>query len=410
MGGLDPLGVFLKERRERLGLSLQQVCRRAGRLGVPLSPSHLLRLERGKMPRADHLAVLCRVLGVPSWQALDLAALSGENAIRVSAEAGAGVRELLAAGDEQVARGRLARARVRFLVARLRAREEGDRPGELAATGRIAWVDLHEGRFAAALLGFAEVLEAEDAYPEDRDAARVRLFRLHVRLGWREQARALAGELREMAVDRRRPALARAGAWCALAVFEERFGDRGEAASCWRAAMRLLARAGHERERVRAALGHVDLLIAGEEWKEAVRLARDLERRTRKAELAGLRPNVLERLGRALVLAGRPEAAVPWLKELAELAADRGDEGRWAAALAWEARARWMLGEEDAARSLLRVIADAADVEGDPETARVIEELRPVVRDPGPVDGPGGGDGATGGQRSARRPRAGGAA
>ena len=55
------LGGMLKERRTALGLSLGQASRKAEAVGVPVSPSQILRIENGRtVPRADHLVGLAR--------------------------------------------------------------------------------------------------------------------------------------------------------------------------------------------------------------------------------------------------------------------------------------------------------------------------------------------------------------
>ena len=409
MGGLEGLGALFRSRREELGLSLHEVSRRAEQLGVQLSISQVRRIERGAMPRADHLVALCRVYGLPERQVHDVVLASGDRAVRVEALRETDPEKLLERGDELVGEGKMSRARARYLLARALAREAGDRVRELAATARLAWVDMYDGHYAAALFGFAAVVEAKDAAPEDREIARIRLLRLHVRMGWREHARALAPTVREIARDGSRSANARAGAWSAVAVYEGEYGDLEAAIGAWRTAMRLLARARKERERIRAGIGFLDFLLEREMASEAVRVARELERRSRKPGLRGVRADVVARLGRALVLAGRPKQAITWITEGGELAKDAGDLQEVVRALAWECRARAALGDRKAARDALqaarREAAGLAEIEAD--TARLLVSLEAQLA-PEPPDDRGAmhlpaGEGAPG-SRGYRRP------
>lgn len=173
--------------------------------------------------------------------------------------------------------------------------------------------------------------------------------------------------------------------------------------------MRLLARARKERERIRAGIGFLDFLLEREMASEAVRVARELERRSRKPGLRGVRADVVARLGRALVLAGRPKQAITWITEGGELAKDAGDLQEVVRALAWECRARAALGDRKAARDALqaarREAAGLAEIEAD--TARLLVSLEAQLA-PEPPDDRGAmhlpaGEGAPG-SRGYRRP------
>ncbi len=333
------LGEFLRRRREGLGYSINGVSRRLDEMGVGLSASQVRRIEAGAVPRADHLAALCHLYGVPAGYVHDLLLACGEASVRFHAEERSPA-ELLEEGMELAREGREDRARARFLAALAKITEE-ERPAEeaWAAHLRLAWLDCRQGYWDSLIFRCLEALASREASPRDRDVARCLLLRAFSRERWLEFAAGFVRAVEKVARDAERDPMLRAQAWAALARYHRVRGALDAAVDSARRAGRLYGRAGAKVERFQVAFEVADALLGAGRIADAVRELRGLERGTRAAGLKGPRLGVLWRLGRALVAAGRPEAAIPFLEEADSLAADLSREESRFRARAWLHRA-----------------------------------------------------------------------
>ncbi len=403
MGGSPFLGEVFRSRRRELGWSLEGVAARVRDLGTSLSASQLQRIEGGQVPRADHLAALCRVYGLPEGNVLDLLLAEGERRVRLGTVRERSVEELVAEGDRLLATGRYDRARVRYVRAKARVLEDGDAGAASRIDVRLAWLDQRAGFHEAAFHRAARLAESDDVPGEVRAPALAVAFRALVRRGWLELAGGLVPALERLAGNRRVPAVTRAAARAGLASWWQARGDLERALAAQREAVELLGRAGARRERMRATLDLADLLEAAGDRRGAIARLRAVERATRGAELRGLRPEALKRLGIALVRAERFEDGLRILEEAEEVARDFGRAETRYVVRAWMHEALGALGREKEARVLAGWLARRAARHAD------LAEARAFLR-----DGSGGGGKSSGrawvdgerepGAQPARRP------
>ncbi len=372
MDGVLSVGELLRDRRRELGWSLAGVAGKLDDLGVSISTSQLQRIEQGQVPRADHLAALCRVYGPPEGQLLDLLLVSGDRRVRTKAD---GTPEaLVARGDELLAAGRYDRARAKYVAALAKLRDENLQE-KAAIQLRLAWLDGREGFHESAFHRAIRLVENEALSDEVRAPARVLVFRNMVLLGWLVTAEGFATTIENLAAARSVDVGTRAAALAALALWHQARGDRSRAIEIQARAVEMFGRAGAEREKLRVALGLVDLLVEARERRAALSRLRAIERATRKAELRGLRPEVLRRLGTMLAENGRFAEALRVLEEAEDVARDMGRHEPLFRARAWRRRVLLALGEAKSARALekwlVRHAARHADV---PEAREFLEE------------------------------------
>ena len=372
MDGVLSVGELLRDRRRELGWSLAGVAGKLDDLGVSISTSQLQRIEQGQVPRADHLAALCRVYGLPEGQLLDLLLVSGDRRVRTKAD---GTPEaLVARGDELLAAGRYDRARAKYVAALAKLPDE-DREEHARVQLRLAWLDVRAGFHESALHRAIRLVE-NGALPEEmRAPARTILFRSIVALGWLDTASLLLPVVEEMTRRRAIPVATRAAAFAGIASLRRARGDLPGAIAAQERCIELLGRGGLQREKLRASLDLVDLLSEAGNRRGALARLRTIERATRRAEFRGLRPEVLRRLGSMLVEGDRFAEAVPVLEEAEDAARDLGRSESFFRARAWRRKALLSLGERRAASALEKWLAARAPRHADvPEAREFLEE------------------------------------
>ncbi len=372
VGGLVSVGRWFREKRRELGWSLAGVVQRLEDLGVRISTSQLQRIEQGQVPRADQLAALCRVYGLPDGQVLDLFLVLGDRRVRLEPEGKP--PELVARGDELLAAGRYDRARARYAAALtlLPLEETLDRA---RVRLRLAWLDGRQG-FAESAFQRAVRLAEDPELPEEiRAPARTILLRSMVSLGWLEMAGHLAPAIEALAGRRGVPAPTRAAALAGIASWHRARGELDRAIEVQQRAVAFLGRAGLEREKLRATLDLIDMLTRKDDTRAALVRARALERATRRADFRGLRPEALLRLGSLLVRVERAEEAVRVLEEAEDAARDLGRDATVFRARAWRLRALRALGRGRAAATLEKWLARRAARYADtPEVRELLSE------------------------------------
>ena len=395
------LGGVLRERRTTLGLSLEQASRKTEAIGVPVSPSQILRIENGgTVPRADHLVGLARAYGLPAEILLDLVHVSSNGGIRFD-PGDRDPSDLLREGEVLVEEGRYPRARARFEAALAVARLAGDDALTARSRLRLGWLDIEEGNHATGLFHLAHVAECSSADPEDRTRALPLLLRALVLMTWMTQACALERVVRDAAESSEADEYTRGMAWSALGLLYRAQGAFDRSADAVNRSIALVVECGRTLEAARLQLQLVEILEARGDLRAALDHARVVERAARKKTMQGLRVDALVCLGRLFVVSGQPRRADRPLREAAELAEDLELARDFFRARYWMARAFEAAGQKRDAHFLYQqLMRELPRHLPELEEARMLQEKtvgqascgqsRPVIR-PSSDDPPVGG-------------------